>query len=158
VDGEAAVRAAGIDWTILRPGWLYDAGAWHTGELLRQLRAGEAKVLEDLPAWRSPVHGLDVARAIELVVEQRPAGEVFNVADDRPVQSAELLDGLAEMLGAPRPERLTVAAAEARLGRAGVLPMRRSARLATHRIRERLGFAPRYPTWRAGFERLLAAG
>lgn len=158
VDGEAAVSASDLDWTILRPGWLYDVGAWHTGELLRQVRAGEAMVLEDAPAWRSPVHALDVAHAIELVVEQRPAGAVFNVADDRPVRNGELLDGLAELLGAPRPRRLTPGEAQARLGPVTALGLRRSARLATDRICAQLGFAPRYPTWRAGFEALLADG
>jgi nucleoside-diphosphate-sugar epimerase len=155
VDGEEAVRAADVGWTILRPGWLYDAGAWHTQELLRQLQASEAVVIEGAPAWRSPVHAVDVARAVELVVGHRPAGEVFNVADDVPVRTADMLDGLATLLGAPRPVRLGRDEASARLGPRGSAALGRSTRLATDRIRTRLGFAPRYARWRAGFGAIL---
>jgi nucleoside-diphosphate-sugar epimerase len=155
VDGEEAVRASPVPWTILRPGWLYDAGAWHTRELLRALRAGEAVVLGDAPAWRSPVHAIDVARAVELVVDRRPEREVFNVADDHPVPAAELLDGLARLLGAPPPARLGRAEAVARLG-PGAAALARSARLATGHIRAVLGFEPDLPSWRAGFEAVLA--
>jgi nucleoside-diphosphate-sugar epimerase len=156
VDGEEMVRAAGIGWTILRPGWLYDAGAWHTEQLLEQLRAGTAIVPDDAPGWRSPVHAVDVARAVELVLVRRPAGEVFNVADDHPVRTGELLDGLAEMLAAPRPRRLGRAEAAAQLGPGTAAASRRSARLATDRIRASLGFAPQYPSWRPGFAAVLA--
>jgi nucleoside-diphosphate-sugar epimerase len=155
VDGEELVRAAELGWTILRPGWLYDAGAWHTHELLRQLRAGEAVVLEDAPAWRSPVHAADVAGAVELVVDKRPLGEVFNVADGQPVRAAEMLDGLAALMGVRRPARVGRAEAAARLGLPASVGLARSTRLATDRIRTRLGFAPQYPCWRTGFEALL---
>jgi nucleoside-diphosphate-sugar epimerase len=156
VDGEELVRAAGIGWTIVRPGWLYDAGAWHTEQLLGQLRAGTAAVPNDIPAWRSPVHAVDVARAVELVLERRPVGEVFNVADDHPVRTGELLDGLAGLLGgAPQPMRLGQAQFESRLGPGAAAAARRSARLATDRIRA-LGFAPQYASWRPGFTAVLS--
>jgi len=155
VDGEELVRAARLPWTILRPGWLYDAGAWHTEELLRQVRAGEALVLDDAPAWRSPVHAADVAAALVLAAGRRAGGTTFNVADGAPVRAAELLDGLAALMGAPRPARLGTAAASERLGPGGVAALRRSVRLVTDRIRRELGWAPRHADWHAGFEPLL---
>lgn len=154
VEGELATRACGLAWTILRPGWLYDARAASTVALIRQLRDGEAVVVDGTPAWRSPIHAVDVARAIGLVVEHRPDGGIFNVADRQPVRAADLLDGIADLLGAPRPARISAADAASRFG-PGAAVLRRSARLATTRLRSAVGFEPRFATWRAGFEEVL---
>ncbi len=150
VTGERVVRTSGLAWTILRPGWLYDARAASTTALIRQLRDGDAVVVTEGHAWRSPVHAVDVARAVAGAVEHRPAGATFNVADGEPVRAADLLDGIAELLGAPRPRRVTAAEAGP-----AVAALRRSARLSTARLRNAIGFAPRYPTWRDGFGALL---
>lgn len=149
VEGERLVRASSLDWTILRPGWLYGAASWHAQQLIGDLRAGRTRVVEGAPAWRSPVAAEDVAAAISLSLsKQGAAGLTFNVASS-PIRWPDLVDGLSRHLGAPTPRRLTSDEA-ADLPGPEYAALTRSVRMDSSRAGQRLGFSPQWPDARQG--------
>lgn len=79
----------------------------------------------------------------------RRAGGVFNVADDGAATKGEVVAWLAARLGVPSP-RFTGAPAA---GRRAVTPDRV---IANARIKAALGWRPRFPDFRAGYENILS--
>lgn len=71
LEGEADLRASGIDWTILRPSLVYGEGSYGGTSLLRGLSA--LPWLTPLPGRGdfefTPIHVADLARATRLVCE-----------------------------------------------------------------------------------------
>jgi nucleoside-diphosphate-sugar epimerase len=103
---EAAVRAAGVPWTILRPAMVYGAGA--KGNLARLLR------IADSP-WPLPFAGLanrrslvsldNLIAAVRLVLgADITARQVYLVADPTPVTLPQIIAALRRGFG--RPPRL----------------------------------------------------
>jgi nucleoside-diphosphate-sugar epimerase len=146
---EAQLRAhegACIRWFVLRLAGIYGPGRSH---LLDQVRGGEV-------AGRGEhrlnlAHRDDIAAAIwaALGAPALVANEIFNVADDDPAPKAEVAAWLAAQLGVPQP-RFT---GEPRSGRRGVTPDRA---ITNGKIKAVLGWRPRYPTFREGYEKMLS--
>jgi nucleoside-diphosphate-sugar epimerase len=122
------------------------AGIYGPGRLLRgqALRAGEPLV-GDPEKWLNLIHVEDGASAVLAADERGRPGEVYNVADDRPVRRRDFYDFLARLLGAPEP-RFVPPAPDA------PLPghERANRRVSNRRLRQELGVALRYPTYREG--------
>lgn len=135
-DMEALVRAAPLEWCILRGGALYGP---HTGAERAWREALERGVLR-LPGpgtgLLSLIHEVDFARALVLAAERAPRGSVFNVVDDQPVTYAELYGYLAATMGREAPEP------------GG--PALRSLGCSSARLQRELGWAPAFPTYRSG--------
>ncbi|HEY2203946.1 MAG TPA: NAD(P)-dependent oxidoreductase [Pseudonocardia sp.] len=119
---------------VLRYGTLYGPGTWYAphARVAGQLSAGE--LLAD-DAVSSLLHVEDAARAAVAALDW-PAGPV-NVCDDEPAAAREWLPALAAALG-ERPPPLAP-------GRAGWQ------RGASNALAARLGWKPRYSSWRDGF-------
>jgi len=101
------------------------------------------------------IHVEDIAATLAAAIE-RPAARIYNVCDDEPAPPQDVVAYAAELMGvAPPPE---VAFAEADLS-----PMARSfyegnRRISNRRIRDELGVALRYPTYRDGLAALWRDG
>ena len=123
---EAAVRASGVPWTILRPVMIYGPGA--KGNLAQLMRLADTPVPLPLARFanRRSLLALDnLIGAILHVLGNAPcAGKTYLVADPQPVTLAEIVSALRQ--GVRRPERLFslppawFAAALKGLGRADV--------------------------------------
>jgi 2-alkyl-3-oxoalkanoate reductase len=105
----------------------------------------------------------DVVRGLLLVLEHQAAGEVYNITDDRCPTQAELLEGIADQVGARPPrihvpyrllygaaylaERLAQATRSERavVTRFGVLLYGADNRFAIDKARHELGYEPRVP-------------
>jgi UDP-glucose 4-epimerase len=103
---EAAVRAAGVPWTILRPTMVYGAGA--KGNLATLLRAADSPwplPFAAIAGQRSLV-SLDnlIAAVLFGLNSQAAAGQVYLVADPAPVTLPQIIAALRRGLG--RPPRL----------------------------------------------------
>ncbi len=81
---------------------------------------------------------------------ERGAG-VYNVTDDDPARAREWIPGLAEALGAGRPFKAPAWVARIAAGPDAVRVMTTQRGASNARIREELGWRPKYPDWRAGF-------
>jgi nucleoside-diphosphate-sugar epimerase len=151
VEAEDVIRTLGDGvcrrWFILRLAGLYGPGRH---QLLDQLRAGATELPGPGDRHLNLIHRDDVCAAIWAAFAAPAAiGHlVFNVADDGAATRAELADWLAARLGRP-PPRFT---GETPVGRQRIAPDRI---VVNERLKATLGWRPRFPAFREGYEDLL---
>jgi uncharacterized protein YbjT (DUF2867 family) len=106
LESEAAVRDAGVSWTILRPcAFMSNALQW-----LPQLREGDAVRLQFPAAARAVIDPRDIAAvaAIALLDGDQHAGESYRLSGPESLLPADQLRILAETIGRDlRPEPLS---------------------------------------------------
>lgn len=139
-------RRAAQRWFILRLAGIYGPGRHH---LLAQVRTGEVSGHGEHRL--NLAHRDDCVSAIEACFAAPPmvADEILNVADDAPAPKAEVVNWLAARLGEP-PPRFTGAPTGTRRS---VTPDRV---ITNSKLKTLLGWRPRYPTFREGYESLLS--
>lgn len=122
-------------WVVLRNGLLYGPDTWYApdGRYGHAARAGQLTADADVTSF---VHVDDAARAAVAAIDW-PSGAV-NITDDEPAPGAVWAPAFCAAVGAPPPGP----------GSPERHPWARGA--DNHRARA-LGWAPRYPSWRAGF-------
>jgi nucleoside-diphosphate-sugar epimerase len=126
-------------------------------------------VLDDVAAGRARriirpghafgrIHRDDIARAVlAAILQDPPAGvRIFNLTDDEPAESAEVIAEAARLLGAPLPPAVPFDEAVATMS-----PMARgfwaeSRRVACARTKATLGLDWLYGTYREGLAAILA--
>lgn len=138
-------RAAWERCRVLRLAGIYGPGRTH---LLEQVRSGQIAGRGE--HHLNLVHRDDIVGAVAACSTGRgPACAIYNVVDDAPTRRSEVAAWLADRLGAPQP-RFT---GEPHPGRRMVTPDRR---ISNARLREELGWRPRFPTFREGYASLLS--
>lgn len=154
VEAEDLLRAAPASavgrWFILRLAGIYGPGRHH---LLNSLRAGAAELPGTGEFRLNLAHRDDIAAAL-LACALAPAAvrnEVFNVSDDAPATRAEVAGWLAARLGLVVPRFAGSGAGSARKGGAAA-PDRI---IRSRRIRDVLGWTPRFADFRAGYASIL---
>lgn len=124
------------------------AGIYGPGRLIarvEQLRAGTP--LSGRPdAWLNLVHVDDLATAVLAVADRAPAGSIWLAVDNRPLTRREFYLALTRQVGAPEP---TFAEGDTRVT-GGI-----NKRCSNRRLREELGWQPRFPTIEEGLPPLL---
>jgi len=151
---DVSVREARREWglpaTILRAPIVYGPGSGFREYFLDLLRRGIFRVVGDGAYHISLVHVQDCARAWRLALERPPSGDTFLIADDEPVTMRVFADYLAAQMGRRAPGRVPAFAAKLVVGRDAIDILREDVRVRNRGIRERLGWAPEYPTYREG--------
>lgn len=138
---ERAVAAGPYPATVLRLTGIYGPGRTR---LLEQVRAGTATAPRET-TYTNRIHRDDAAAALAHALTARAPAPLYAVTDDDPAPRAEVLAWLADRLGAPAPE---VGGPDRRRGNKRV----RNARLRA------AGWAPRYRSYREGYEAMLDHG
>ncbi|HEY0194785.1 MAG TPA: NAD(P)H-binding protein [Kofleriaceae bacterium] len=136
---EAALAGAPLPWIALRAAGIYGPGRG----LVERVRAGSYRVVGDGTSHVGRIHVDDLVAAI-LAAAARPVTGAVNACDDDPAPIGEVADAVAARLGLPPPPRVPVSAVSAEV--AGMLTADR--RLTNRRLRDELGVALRYPSWR----------
>lgn len=135
---EARVRGSGLDWIILRGGMFYGPGTARMFEWNKLALAARLTMPGDGSDFLSLIHVEDMASAVVAAAETQTRMFTVNIVDDEPVTYCDLFGFIADLHGAPSPA----------VGGSSPFPsLRASNRLA----KERLGWAPRYKTYRAGW-------
>jgi nucleoside-diphosphate-sugar epimerase len=147
---DAVLKSGGA---ALRYGWLYGPGASDTQvEAVRQRRFPLVGGGTGYTSW---VHVDDAASATVLAVEQQAKG-VFNIVDDEPAPASEWLPYLAACVGAKPPLRVPAWLARPLAGDVAVAMLTAGRGFSNAKAKRVLGWQPRYPSWRQGFEEGLA--
>jgi nucleoside-diphosphate-sugar epimerase len=143
---EAAARGTVRRYFILRLAGIYGPERHY---LLEQVRSGEIAGRGDYRL--NLAHRDDITAAIlaAFAAREEIGNEIFNVADDRSTPKTEIVSWLAARLGLPTPS-FTGAPAT---GRRTITPDRV---IANGKIRRMLGWQPRFPSYREGYENLLS--
>ncbi|MFJ8249281.1 NAD(P)H-binding protein [Streptomyces sp. NPDC094466] len=96
-EGERAVRASGVAWTILRPGWF--AQNFSEGVFLDAVRAGEL-ALPTGDGKAAFVDADDIAEvAVAALTEDGHAGQEYGLSGPRALGMDEVLDEIAKETG-----------------------------------------------------------
>lgn len=149
----ARVAAAGGTAVALRFALLYGPGDPFAEQVLATVRRGWLPFFGRPDAYVSLVTQDDAAAAVVAALEL-PNG-VYNVVDDDPLTRAELADVLSGLLGVKRPRFLP--SWVAKLGGSLGETLARSERISNQKLEAASGWAPRSPTAREGFRRVLEA-
>jgi len=123
-----------------------------------QLRAGSARRVIKPGHVFSRIHRDDIVQAVLAAMRQKPAPglRIFNLADDCPSESAEVLATAARLLGLPPPPAVPYAEAVRTMS-----PMARSfwaenRKVLSAKTKATLGITWRYPSYREGLAAILA--
>lgn len=144
-----ASRSGDLTGVVLRMGLFYGPEVGSTEFLIKLLRRRMMILPGGGRGVGSWIHVEDAASAVLEALERAEPGSVYNVVDDEPASLAELTAEIADAVGSPRPR--TVPLWFARLGgRYAGMVARATLRVSNERIKDELGWAPRYPTFREG--------
>src|SRR3954454_7105819 len=137
------------DGAVLRYGGFYGPGA--TDDQVELVRKRQFPLVGGGTGYFSWVHLDDAASATVLAVEQKAHG-VVNIVDDDPAPGSEWLPYLARCAGARPPLRVPRWLARLLAGEMAVTMMTEGRGFSTAKARRELGWEPRSPSWRQGFE------
>lgn len=149
LEAEAVLResvGACARWFVLRLAGIYGL---ERHALLERIRAGEVPGRGDHRL--NLAHRADICGAVWLAfgAPSNIRNEIFNVADDAAARKDEVANWLAARLGIA-PPRFSESAVG---GRRAVTPDRI---IVNGKLRTMLGWQPRYPTFREGYENILS--
>jgi nucleoside-diphosphate-sugar epimerase len=164
-----AHRSAGAPVQIGRIAAVYGPGS--PALMIEQVRRGRFPLIGGGRGYASNLHVDDLVAALLAMPERGRPGRVYNLADDEPAPVRAFYAHLAALLGAPPPPAIPVLAGRALVGAVGLASRLRgrpaplpvdlvdmalvSHRMANRRMREELGVAPRYPSYREGLPAAL---
>lgn len=133
------------------------AGIYGPGRsVIDQVRAGTARRIAKPGHVFSRIHVEDIAGALCASLARPRPGAVYNVCDDHPAPSEEVVAYAATLLGVAPPPLTPIEAA-------ALSPMaesfyRDNKRVSNARIKRELGLCLKYPDYRTGLAAILAAG
>jgi nucleoside-diphosphate-sugar epimerase len=137
----------GVGWTILRVPGIYGPGRLP----LERLKRGEPMIRHSEAGYSSRIHVDDLVSALLLAGSSpRAADRVYNVSDGNPTSMTEYFERVALLTGLPPPPLVSRAEAENVISENLRSYLVESRRIDTHRIREELGFMPRFGDLRLG--------
>lgn len=148
-----AGRIHGLPAQVFRLGGIYGPGR----SALERLKTGTARRVDRPGHAFSRIHVDDIAGALFASMERPEPGSFYNLCDDEPAPQARVIEFAADLLGITPPPlepfetaQLTPMAREFYLGG--------SRRVSNAKLKESLGIALRYPTYREGLRACLEAG
>jgi nucleoside-diphosphate-sugar epimerase len=122
------------------------------------LRAGTARCISRPGHQFGRIHRDDIARAVLAAVRQdpRPGVRIFNIVDDEPAESADVVVEAAQLLGIAPPASVSYSDAKSTMS-----PMARSfwaenRKVSSQRTQQELGLRWLYPSYREGLRAILA--
>jgi len=147
---QALARASGLPLHIFRLAGIYGPGR----SVLDALRAATARRIVKPGQVFSRIHVADLAAVLRASMARPNPGAVYNVCDDEAAPPQDVVAFAAGLLGIVPPPLEDFALAH-------LSPMAKSfyddnKRVANRRIKEELGVALRYPTYREGLAALCA--
>ena len=145
----ALERDHGVPVHLFRLAGIYGPGR----NALATVKAGQAKRIDKPGQVFSRIHVDDIAAVLEASMARPKPGRAYNVCDDDPAPPAEVIAYACELLGVAPPPLVPFEQAE-------LSPMARSfygdnKRVSNRRIKEELGVALTYPSYKAGLAALL---
>jgi nucleoside-diphosphate-sugar epimerase len=139
-------QAHGVPVVILRVGGIYGPGRLP----LRQLESGRSVLTDEDSGYTNRIHADDLAMICTVAMER---GEgIYNVSDGHPGTMAQYFTDLAEALGYPIPERISLEKAREVLPAGMLSYLEESRRLDTTRLMEELKVELQYPDLASGID------
>ena len=146
--GLAALDGAGFRTASIRATGIYGPGR----SPITKLREGRSQRIVKQGQVFNRIHVADIAATLEASLDRPRPGAVYNVTDDEPAPPQTVIEHAARLTGLPLPPEVDFETAD-------LSPMARSfygenKRVRNRLIREELGVALAYPTYREGLAAL----
>ena len=146
-EGERITSESGLPYAIVRPSHVYGSGGWYEEEFVKRLKQpGRFAVIGKGDNWWDVIRVEDVASALVDAAEKAPVGAVYHAADDEPIRFYDFIALTADALGTKPPRRIPKRVASLVGGRHAITAVTRSARSSNTRLKQELGWQPRFPT------------
>ena len=148
--------AEGIDGLVLRYGLIYGPGSSYANDGFQasEVRRRRFPIVGAGDGVFSFVH-VDDAAAATVAACGRGAPGIYNISDDEPAPLRDWLPVYAGAIDAKKPLRIPKLVARVLAG-AGVVALATTLRGASNaKAKVELGWQPRHPSWRQGFEQAL---
>jgi hypothetical protein len=160
-------RAGGWPWSRRGAGspracpWISSASPASTGpgrSPFADLRADRARRIAKPGQAFGRIHRDDIVQAALAAMRQNPPPglRIFNLADDEPAASAEVVEEAARLLGIAPPPAIPYAEANARMSEMARGFWSENRKVSSARTKAALCIAWRYPTYREGLRAILA--
>ena len=143
-------EAAGIPLHIFRLAGIYGLGRGP----LHQLKTGRKAQVVVSGQYFNRIHVEDIAQVLFASMQKTGLGSVYNVCDDLPARSIDVMKFAAEAAGVPLPD--AVAIADAKLSGMAKSFYSESKRVRNGLIKTQLGVDLLYPDYRCGIRALAA--
>lgn len=145
------MHSTGIPVTIFRLAGIYGPGR----SALDSVRAGVARRINKPGHAFSRIHVEDIVQVLKASMENPKGGAIYNLADDLPAPSHEVIDYACRMLGLKSPELIP-------FDKADLAPITLSfysdnKRIKNDKIKNDLNVHLKYPTYREGLQACLEA-
>ncbi len=145
-------RETGVPVQVFRLSGIYGPGR----SAIDQVRRGTARRVDRPDRLFSRIHVADIARVLAASIARPEAAAIYNVGDDRPAPSADVVAHACRLLGVEPPPLIP-------FEEAGLSPMARDFYadhkiLDTARLKRDLGVTLAYPDYESGLAAILAAG
>lgn len=118
--------------------------------VLAQLKAGEARIIDRPGQVFSRIHVDDIVAVLQASIAAPKDGAIYNVADDLPSASGDVIRYAAQLLGVAPPTAIPFE--EADLSPMALSFYAQCRRVIAARTKADLGWSPRYPTYREGLQ------
>ena len=147
-------QAHGVPVHVFRLAGIYGPGR----SALDQVRAGAARRIDKPGHVFARIHVDDIANALRASMARPHPGAIYNLCDDAPAPSAEVVAYACELLGVAPPPPVPFAEAQASMSAMAREFWADHRRIDNRRMHEELGVVLRYPSYREGLRAILAAG
>ncbi len=148
-----ALAATKIAARICRITGIYGPGR----TLKRPLESGDYLLIEGHDTWVNRIHVDDLVNALIAAWQRGEDGAVYNLTDDEPHRASEFANLAADLHGLSAPRWVDESEARERLQGERLRRKLESKRVRNRRLREDLGLALDYPTFRVGLPAAVAA-
>jgi nucleoside-diphosphate-sugar epimerase len=123
-----------------------------------QVKAGMARRVDKPGQVFSRIHVEDIAGTVLMAITQPHAGTIYNVADDLPASTVDVVAFACELLGKPAPPVIPWQQAASEMSAMARSFYAENRRVRNDRIKNELGVVLRYPTYREGLRAIASAG
>ncbi len=149
---EQAWQALPLPAHVFRLSGIYGPGR----SVFDTIRAGKAQRIVKPGQVFNRIHVDDIAKVLMASIAKPAPGRVYNLADDLPAPSADLITYACDLMGVAAPPEIL-------FDQAVLSPMARefwadNKRIDNGRIKRELDVRFAYPTWREGLDAIFAAG
>lgn len=152
---EITLSSSELSGVALRYGYFYGPRTFFStdGSFAQDVRKGHTPIVGKGTGVFSFIHVEDAAAATVAALQGEPG--VYNIVDDEPAQLVDWLPYYARLLGARSPRRVPRWVARLLVGAYGDYLMCRQRGASNAKAKRWLGWSPRFPTWRSGFDEML---
>src|SRR5260370_32595188 len=143
---------AGVAVDVFRLPGIYGPGR----SAVDQAKAGTARRIDKPGQVFSRIHVEDIAGTVLMAISGARAGAIYNVADDLPASTSDVVAFACELLGKPVPPVIPWEQAVPAMSAMARSFYAETRRVKNDRIKRELGAALRYPTYREGLGAIAA--